>query len=135
MILKTLNDLSRGDGTLQQFARFLGVGLINTLFGYGVFAALVLYGMAPGVALAAATVAGVLFNFNTTGFFVFRRLPYTRLGHFCAGYAFVYGLNLAALESLLMLDLDPILAQGLLLPAMASAYFWIGKHLVFRPGP
>ncbi|HET9651933.1 MAG TPA: GtrA family protein, partial [Usitatibacter sp.] len=54
-----------------QFVRFLIVGGVNTLFGYAVFAGLVLAGMPPMPALVLTYVVGVLFNFFTTRRFVF----------------------------------------------------------------
>lgn len=54
-----------------RFARFLIIGALNTLFGFGVFYLLLLAHLRPGPALAVATVLGVLFNFMTTGRVVF----------------------------------------------------------------
>ena len=66
----------------RRFARFLIVGTINTLFGYGVFAALITAGLESALALALATIAGVIFNYFTTGKLVFANsgaamLPFT----------------------------------------------------------
>jgi putative flippase GtrA len=59
-------------GTPMEFVRFLAVGLGNTVFGYAVFALLVLAGVAPMPALVLTYVAGIVFNFFTTRRFVFR---------------------------------------------------------------
>ena len=135
LILKTGAGLWHGQGVREQFVRFLGVGLGNTIFGYGVYAALVLLGIRPMWALGLATIAGVLFSFHTAAHFVFQQLHYRRLWRFVSGHVVVYGLNLAALESLLAFGMDPVLAQGALLPAVAIMSFLINVRFVFRAEP
>ena len=53
------------------FIKFLAVGVLNTLFGYGIFALLLFIGLHYAVASILATICGVLFNFKTTGTLVF----------------------------------------------------------------
>ena len=66
------------------FFRFLAIGVLNTLVGYGLFSLLVLIRLAPGVALLVATVLGVLFNYFTTGQLVFATKGVGRLPWFLA---------------------------------------------------
>ena len=78
--------------------RFGAVGLLNTAFSYTVFALLELMGCWSAVALAASTIAGVLFNFHTS-----RRLVFHANGPivcFLAVYTFIFCLNWAALRTL-----------------------------------
>jgi putative flippase GtrA len=53
------------------FVRFLAVGVLNTAFGYALFALLVWAGV--WYPAAASTIGGMIFNFNTTGRLVFGR--------------------------------------------------------------
>lgn len=114
------------------FVRFLAVGLLNTLFGYGVFGLLVVAGLAPEVALLIATVLGVLFNFVTTGRMVFASRDWRRLPFFAAIYGITYLVNLAGLRGLMVLGVGPLIAQAILLPLVVLLSFALNKLLVFR---
>jgi len=115
-----------------QFARFLVVGLLNTAFGQGVFALLVLAGLHHLVALLLATIAGVLFNFQTLGRLVFRDPDRRRLGRFIAGYAVIYAVNSIALDVLIRGGLEAIPAQLILTLPVALLSFAINRLLVFE---
>lgn len=125
--------LLRGQRTHEQFARFLCAGAANTLFGYGVYVAAILLGAAPALALGIATAIGAAFNFHTVGGFVFRRLDYRLFGRYCLAYAAIYLANALLLEGLIALGAAPILAQGLLLPAVAALAFAISRYVLFAP--
>jgi GtrA-like protein. len=55
-----------------RFLRFLLVGALNTAFGYAIFLLSLKLGMSVGAALSASTLAGVVFNFQTSRRLVFR---------------------------------------------------------------
>src|SRR4051794_16854283 len=55
----------------SQFLTFLAVGILNTAFGYGVFAGLYLLGGSHRVSIVIATGFGVVFNYFTMGRLVF----------------------------------------------------------------
>ncbi|MCC3245814.1 GtrA family protein [Methylocystis sp. WRRC1] len=118
----------------HRFARFLVVGVINTIFGYGVFFILLRMGLAPTAALAVSTSLGVLFNFLTTGRIVFANSDATRLWRFVAVYGLVFIFNAACLEGALAIGAGAALAQALLLaPCVALSYF-LNRTLVFNIG-
>ncbi len=81
-----------------KFARFLLVGGVNTLFGNALFAILFFAGLQPELALWAATTLGVIFNFMTTGSFVFQNRDKSRIFRFVGVYVVVYLLNAGALR-------------------------------------
>ena len=114
-----------------RFARFLVVGVLNTLFGYGLFFALLEARLAPTPALALATIAGVAFNFVTTGRVVFASSDATRLWRFASVYAIVFFVNDALLELALRLGLSPALAQAALLPPCVALSYVLNRTLVF----
>ncbi|WP_442755302.1 GtrA family protein [Methylocystis sp. JAN1] len=115
----------------RRFARFLVVGVFNTIFGYGLFYALLAAGFAPTPALAVATAAGVGFNFFTTGRVVFANSDATRLWRFVSVYGVVFLVNDFLLERALYLGLTPAAAQAvLLLPCVALSYA-LNRTLVF----
>ena len=118
--------------TLTQFGRFLVVGGINTLFGYGVFFVTYTATQSTIAAPVVATIAGVLFNFLTTGSWVFGGL---RSGLFWP-FVLVYGVqvcaNIAGLQVLTALGLGANISQLLLLPVLAVGSFWGLRRFVFR---
>ncbi len=114
------------------FARFVGVGLLNTAFGYGVFAALVLAGGWPGAALVVATVAGVAFNFQTTRRLVFRTDGRGRVVRFVLVYGLTLAINWLALRLLRALGVPALGAQAALALPMAALSFVFQRALVFN---
>lgn len=110
--------------------RFLLVGLLNTAFGYAVFAALTLAGVASSLALVAAAVAGAAFNFQTYHRLVFRRRG--RWIRFAATYAALLAANWAALRLARTQGLYEIEAQALLTLPFAALSYLCQKVFVFR---
>lgn len=119
----------------RQFIRFLVAGCINTLFGYGVFSLLVLAGLGPDISLLVATVAGVLFNYFTTGKIVFAARGWGRLPWFAAVYSLTFLTNLLSLRGLIAAGMPSLLAQAVLLPVIVVLSFVLNKFLVFRAAP
>jgi len=117
----------------NRFLRYLVVGGINTAFGYGVFAALVLVGVHYAIAAATSTVAGVLFNFQTYGRLVFGRADRRLLFRF----VLVYGLNYVIGVSLLRLGrelgIHVLVTSAVLILPMSGLAFLLNKLLVFEP--
>lgn len=118
--------------TAEQFIRFLAVGLLNTLFGYGVFAGLVLAGMPPMPALVLTYVVGITFNFFTTRRFVFQRSSRSSLLRFVAAYGVIYVFNVGLYRLVEAAGAGPLLAQALCLPVVAVFSFLLFKLHVFK---
>lgn len=118
-----------------QFARFVAVGLLNTIFGLTVFAILILLGLSKGLALAIAWILGVLFNFQTMGRLVFRNYNPRLLLRFSLGYVVMYIVNLLALNAVTSFGVAPIPAQAILAPFVAILTFFVNRMLVFRAVP
>ena len=123
-----------GDTRLAEAIRFGIAGAVNTAFGFGVYAALVVLGVPVSLALLVATVAGVFFNFITFGAFAFRQLHARRLPHFLVAYGFIYVFNLALLEGLrAATGLGPVVAQLACLVVVAPTAYLVLRSRVFRP--
>jgi putative flippase GtrA len=116
----------------RSFIRFLFVGALNTAFGYGVYAAGILLGLRPAVALLVAFLLGVVFNFRTTGAIVFRSHDLRRILRFVLVYVPVYFVNLGFLELLRRAGLGPLVAQAICIPPVVVATYIAMKTLVFR---
>lgn len=116
----------------HQFSRFLAVGLLNTLFGYGCFALLLYVGLHYAWALLFATAAGVLFNFKTIGSIVFRHKDNRLILRFVAVYAIVYVVNLAGLKILAIAGVDMYYGAATLILPMAALAYLMHKRFVFQ---
>ena len=117
----------------NRFIRFLFVGGINTLFGYGVFSLLILLKVYYPIALFLATVMGVVFNYFTIGRIVFRRRGREYVLRFVSVYAVVYCFNLGLLKLLNQVFYVNILISQIicLFPVVLLNYF-LQKRIVFR---
>lgn len=112
--------------------RFLATGLLNTAFGYALYFGFLSAGLLPELALLAATVLGVLFNFFTTGRLVFRNADNRLLGRFILAYAAIYLVNAGLLRLMISLGMGPALSQVLLLPFTTLSAFALMRAWVFR---
>jgi putative flippase GtrA len=119
----------------NRFLRFLIAGFVNTLFGFLVYSGLVLAEVPVWLALAGSTVAGTLFNFITTGGYVFRDLSLARLPRFLACYVVVFATNLELIGAMTRLLGGKILAQAILALPMAGLAFLLMSWLVFVKNP
>jgi putative flippase GtrA len=115
----------------DRFVRFLLVGLLNTCVSYAMYAALVLIGLDPVIALSISFCLGVGFNFLSTGRVVFSSTEVWRFPRFVLAYAIVYVANVLLLKMLLSLGLHALAAQALSLPVVAVCTFLILKFFVF----
>lgn len=116
----------------KEFLKFLAVGALNALFGYGCFALLIFAGVHYSAAVVLATIAGVLFNFKTTGRLVFGSSDNRRVFRFLAVYAVVCAVQVALLKLLLTAGLGPYAGGALLVLPMALFAFILMKRLVFN---
>ena len=112
--------------------RFFLVGGVNTVFGYGAYALFLLIGLHYVWAALLGTVAGVIFNFFTTGRLVFDRSTSGGLFRFVAVYAVMYLLNVAALWVLDRFGLNPYVSGLILILPMACVSYLLMRRFVFR---
>ena len=81
--------------------KFLSVGVINTVFGYSIYALLLFIKTPYLIALFVATIAGVVFNYFSFGRMVFKGVGgWFVFRKFVVGYALIYGANAFLLGAL-----------------------------------
>ena len=102
-----------------RMVRFLLVGMLNSMFGFCVFSPVVWLGQGAFAALLAGNVAGLVFNFFSTGGLVFRTLALTRLPKFLVCYVLMLFMNYGLLAILAPVLDSKILAQAILTVPMA----------------
>lgn len=118
-------------GQYRQIVLFVAASGLNTLFGYGMYAAFVFIGSAPPMALLLATILGIGFNFVTFGKAVFNRMDSKMLGRFVCAYGCNYFGNVYAL-TLLHTDIpSPYIAQLAIAPFSLLFLYVVMKYFVF----
>lgn len=115
----------------RRFLRFLLVGGINTAFGYGAFVACLWLGMHYAMAVAVATMLGVLFNFKSTGTLVFKSRDNRKLPRFVGVYAIVYLANVVGIAILLRCGAPEWLGGLILILPCAILSYILNSRYVF----
>ena len=118
----------------NKISRFLSSGLINTVFGFGIYSVLIYLGLAYLMALLISTFLGVIFNFFSFSHLVFKgRWNSFAFSKFIAAYVINYLFNSGMLITLTKIFLfDPYLGQVLcILPSVILSWilmnYWVYK--------
>jgi putative flippase GtrA len=120
----------------HKFFKFMVAGILNTFFGYAIYAVLLFASIPYLMALLLATITGVVFNYFSFGYIVFN-------GHigclvFCKlaiAYLLIYGLNAVGLSVLIRyFFVSPYLGQFLcIFPSLVLSWLlmncWVFKRL------
>ena len=115
-----------------RFLRFLLIAALNTVFGYALFAALILLGIRYPLAAAIGTVLGILFNFQTTGRFVFERHDLSLILRFFGVYAITYVVGVMLLRWADHHEISILIAAAVLAVPMGFLSYTLQRLLVFR---
>ena len=112
--------------------RFLLVGVLNTLVGYGLFSFFIFLDLHYSIAVLYSTILGVLFNYKSIGKLVFNTHNNDRIYHFIGVYIFLYLLNVASLWGLSFIGLENMYVAGaILLAPLAIISYALNKSFVF----
>ena len=112
--------------------RYYQVGVINMLFGYGLYALFVKLGLNIYVAQAVAHVLGVIFNYFTYSRHAFSDMTGSR-SRFILSYAFNYLLSLATLATVEQFIESPYLAGLVTVVFVSLLNYFVLKKFVFTP--
>ena len=115
----------------SRVVRFLLAGGLNTLFGLAIFALLALTSLPTWIVLMVSNVAGVAFNFVTSGGFVFHDLGITRLPRFLMSYGIVYSMYLILIQWLSPIMGGRLSSMALIVFPMAIFTYFIQSWFVF----
>lgn len=129
-----INRFFNGMFTDSKIVRFLSVGVLNTVFGYAVYAALLFINTPYLVALFMSTVAGVVFNYFSFGHMVFQgRDGWFAFGKFVIAYTLIYGVNAVLLRALTNnFYTDPYLGQVICLPISVILSWLFMNYWVYK---
>lgn len=116
--------------------RFLSIGILNTAFGYAVYAILLIVNVPYLTALFISTVAGVIFNYFTFGRLVFHgqggRYVFVK---FIITYVLVYAANAVLLDVLTKKFLfSPYVGQVICIPLSVLLSWLLMNKWVFKKG-
>ena len=114
------------------FVKFILVGILNTAFGYLVFALLLFLGLHYTLAVILSTVAGVLFNFKTTGTHVFKNHNNKLIFKFVAVYTITTTLGIIILRMAELAHINLYLAGLVSTGICAIISFLLNKNWVFK---
>ena len=114
--------------------KFLGVGLLNTLVGYSIYAVLISFKLPYLTALFLVTILGVTFNYFTLGRLVFvSKGGLAVFAKFVITYIVVFMLNALALNVLIAtFQLGPYISQALFVPFGVSFSWILMNYWVFK---
>ncbi len=113
------------------FIRFLVAGIANTIFSLIVYSICIIAGLAVWQALLTSMLSGTIFNFFTTGRYVFRELSSTRLPRFVVCQMFVYFINLLLMELLTNWPNSKIVSQAIIAFPLSMVSYFLMKRFVF----
>lgn len=114
--------------------KFLSAGVLNTVFGYSVYALLLFIKTPYLIALLVATVAGVVFNYFSLCRIVFHGVgSWFVFGKFLVGYALIYGAN-AILLGILTRDfhINPYIGQVICIPMSVLLSWLLMNYWVYK---
>lgn len=114
------------------FIRFIFVGVINTLFGVGVYCLMIFIGCPYTLATLISTVLGVLWNFKTTGVLVFGSHDNKLIFRFCFCYCVLYFVNIGVIYLIRKTGLDDYWSGILATPIVSVASYLLLKKFVFN---
>ncbi len=120
--------------TTQQntLIRFIFIGSLNTLFGYGVFSLLIFCGVHYSLAMLLATMVGVLFSFKTLGKLVFNNSDNRLFFKFILAYTVAYFLNIFTLKTFLAFSINVYVAGAVSTVVAAVFSYCVNKKFVFK---
>ncbi len=110
--------------------RYYQAGIVNTAFGYGLFALFVALGLNMYVAQIASHLLGMAFNYFTYSRHAFHDSDVSK-SRFIASYAVNYLLGLGALWAVSQAVASPYLAGFIAVGIVSLINYFILKHWVF----
>jgi putative flippase GtrA len=130
-LLRDADGNARLGAAQWQFVRYVIVGLCNTGFGYGAFAALLFLGLGYKLASLLALLMGIAFSFTTQGTIVFRNATRVTFVKFVLAWVCLYLLNIGLIALMVRASLSPYLAGAIATVPVTLVSYFVLKFAVF----
>lgn len=118
----------------HQFLRYVLIGIGNTVFSYGAYAALLFVGFEYRVASLLALVLGIAFSFTTQGTMVFRNATRITFVKFVVAWALLYLFNISLIALLMRASMSAYLAGAIATVPVTLVSYFVLKFAVFGRG-
>jgi putative flippase GtrA len=115
----------------RQWLKFMAVGAVNASFGFVVYASLIAMGLHFATATAVSTVAGIAFNFKTTGGLVFQSRDNRKIWRFLLVYFTVYLFNVIGIAVFEKMGVSSLIGGAILVVPSAVVVFFLCRWFVF----
>ncbi len=116
----------------KQIINFILVGIVNTIFGYSIYALFLTLGFNYIWAVLFATILGILFNFKTIGKYVFDSHKNNLIFKFFSVYAIVFIVNILIIKIFKTIGFDDYISGAFALIPSATVSFVLNKFYVFE---
>jgi len=118
----------------SKFIKFILAGILNTIFGYSVYAVLLFIDLPYLIALLVATIVGVVFNYFSIGRIAFNDHGGGKIFlRFITAYALIYVINASLLQILIdYLTLNNYFAQVICIPVGVLLSWVLMSHWVYK---
>lgn len=115
-----------------QVIRFIIVGIVNTIFGYSLYALFIYIGLTYIISILFSTILGLFFNFKTIGNFVFNSKDKTLIRKFFLVYIIVFIMNILLVKLFKIYSFDDYISGLLAVIPIAFVSFMLNKYYVFK---
>ncbi len=116
----------------HQSLRFVVVGIVNTVFGYGMYALFLFVGLPVAFASLFSLLIGIAFSFATQGAMVFGNSSDGAFIRFVAIWLVIYGAYLATVFIAQHFGLNSYLGGIVATPVVALMSYYLQRQFVFR---
>lgn len=118
----------------KQFINFILIGIVNTIFGYTMYAIFISLGFNYIISVLFATILGILFNFKTIGKFVFDSHDNNLILKFFLVYTVVFLVNIAIIKVFKYYGNNEYVSGLIAIVPCSIISFILNKYYVFRKG-
>lgn len=115
----------------KKLCKFLLVGLLNTIFGYSIFALAIFIGFHYSISLLFSTILGIIFNFHSIGYLVFKNTNKGLFIKFLFIYLIVYIFNLISIKLLFSIGFNYYVSAAFMVIPAAYLSFILLRTYVF----
>lgn len=116
----------------KQVTNFILIGIINTIFGYSLYALFIFIGFNYILSVLFSTILGVLFNFKTISKYVFETNDKKLIFKFSSVYLIVFIINVLLIKIFKSLSIDEYFAGLLAVIPIACLSFILNKFFVYK---